>query len=86
MGANQDAVEVAISLSIRNARNFDYTNEGTRQSMGRDSSTRMNFFDRLNVMKQSEACGAMAPMDANERRQCYTTMADEAFDEVESQE
>ena len=31
MGANQDAVEVAISLSIRNARNFDYTNEGTRQ-------------------------------------------------------
>ena len=30
MGANQDSVEVAMSMSIRNARNFDYSNEGTR--------------------------------------------------------
>ena len=42
MGANQDSVEVAMSLSIRNARNFDYSHEGTRSSMGKDSSTRMN--------------------------------------------
>ena len=29
MGANQDSVEVAFNLSIRNARNFDYSAQGT---------------------------------------------------------
>ena len=33
MGANQDATEVAMSMSIRNARNFDFNSEGTRESM-----------------------------------------------------
>ena len=32
MGANQDALEVAERMSIRNSRNFDYTHEGTRAS------------------------------------------------------
>ena len=83
MGANQDAVEVAESLSIRNSRNFDYSNEGTRASMGKDTSTRMNFFSRLSRMKMQEADGCAAPMSAEERHNLYTSMADEAFDEEE---
>ena len=61
MGANQDAVEIATSMSIRNARNFDYSNEGTRCSMRKDASTRMNFFSRLaqiglHVERGTSAC------------------------------
>lgn len=83
MGANQDALKVAESLSIRNSRNFAYTDEGTMESMRRDSSTRMNFFSRLSKMKTEEAAGDIAPMSAEERRATYTTMADQAFDEEE---
>lgn len=84
MGANQDSVEVALTLSIRNARNFDYSHEGTRESMHKDTSTRMNFFSRLSTMKRTEAESDCAPMSAEERHRCYTSMADEAFDEEES--
>lgn len=83
MGANQDSVEVAMSLSIRNSRNFDYTSEGTRASMGKDSSTRMNFFSRLSNMKKREAERHVEPMSAQERHRVYGKLADEAFDEEE---
>ena len=83
MGANQDSVEVAMKLSIRNSRNFSYSHEGTRASMGKDTSTRMNFFSRLSCMKMQEADGCAAPMSAEERHNLYTSMADEAFDEEE---
>ena len=55
MGANQDSMEVAMSMSIRNARNFDYSSEGTRASMRKDTTTRMNFFSRLSQMKNDAA-------------------------------
>ena len=83
MGANQDAVEVAMKLAIRNSRNFAYNDEGTRASMGKDTSTRMNFFSRLSCMKMQEADGCAAPISAEERYNIYTSMADEAFDEEE---
>lgn len=83
MGANQDSVEVAMSLSIRNSRNFDYTSEGTRVSMGKDSSTRMNFFSRLSNMKKRETERHVEPMSAQERHRVYGKLADEAFDEEE---
>ncbi len=83
MGANQDSLEVAMNLSIRNARNFDCTDEGTRACMRKDSSTRMNFFVRLNDFKKTESM-CEAPMSDQERRSCYTSMADDAFDEEES--
>lgn len=83
MGANQDSVEVAMSLSIRNARNFAFSAEGTVGTMMKDTSTRMNFFSRLSTMKQEEADGCAAPMSAEERHNRYTAMADEAFDEEE---
>ena len=80
MGANQDATEVAMSMSIRNARNFDYNSEGTRESMRKDPSTRMNFFSRLAKMRGDDAA---APMSREERQSAYSRMADEAFDEEE---
>ena len=85
MGANQDAVEVAMHLSIRNARNFAYTDEGTRDTMQRDSSTRMNFFSRLDELKIAERAEPTAAFySVEERRNRYTALADEAFDEEES--
>ena len=80
---HQDSVEVAMKLSIRNSRNFAYSHEGTRASMGKDTSMRMNFFSRLSCMKMHEADGCAAPMSAEERHNLYTSMADEAFDEEE---
>lgn len=85
MGANQDSVEVATKLSIRNARNFAYSNEGTRASMSNDCSMRMNLFSRLWNIKKQEADGCAAPMSTRERHNLYTSMADEAFDEESSQ-
>ena len=83
MGANQDAVEVASELSIRNSRRFDYSSAGTTGAMEKDANTRMNFFSRLSCMKMQEAVGCAAPMSAEERHNLYTSMADEAFDEEE---
>lgn len=81
MGANQDSVEVAFSLSIRNSRNFDATAGGTMRAMARDTSTRMNFYSRLAHFKDEMECYAAMPSE--ERRAYYTAMADEAFDEEE---
>ena len=81
MGANQDSVEVAFNLSIRNARNFDYSARGTMAGWAKDTSTRMNFYSRLSSFKEEEDGSAAMPIE--ERRARYTTMADEAFDEEE---
>lgn len=78
MGANQDAVEVAQSLHIRNARNFDYSNEGTRCSMAKDRSTRMKFFQKLHDFREDDTVECMP---APQRAERYSAMADEAFDE-----
>lgn len=83
MGANQDSVEVAMNLSIRNSRNFAYSHQGTRASMEKDVCTRMNFFSRLSTMKMQEADGDVPPMSVANRRNLYTSMADDAFDEEE---
>ena len=80
MGANQDSVEVAFTLSIRNARNFDYSDEGTRCGMAKDSSTRMATFDRLHEFKKSSSS---SKMDLGDRLCMYSKFADEAFDEEE---
>jgi len=79
MGANQDAVEVAFTLSIRNARNFDYNDAGTVACMVKDSSTRMNLFRRIHDYHES---GSMSQDSPEERMECYAAMADEAFDEI----
>lgn len=83
MGANQDALAVATSLSIRNSRNFCFNNESARTSMSKDLKTRMNFFSRLSDMKMQEAEEGIDMMSEEERYTRYACMADEAFDEEE---
>ena len=80
MGANQDSVEVAFNLSIRNSRNFEATSGGTTQVMGKDTSTRMNFFGRLHAFHSGSKGESMS---SEERNACYSAMANEAFDEEE---
>lgn len=84
MGANQDSVEVAFNLSIRNSRNFAYSAHGTMETMAKDTNTRMNFFARLAKFKEEEAVCCCPEMPSEERHARYTAMADEAFDEEEN--
>ena len=83
MGANQDAVEVAVSLSIRNARNFDYSSKGAKKAMAKDCSTRMSFFRRIHDFR-TENMDVDAKLSAAERNDLYASMANEAFDEEEN--
>lgn len=81
MGANQDSVEVAFNLSIRNSRNFEATSSGTARVTGKDTSTRMNFFGKLHCL---HAGGGEMFASREERNATYAAMADEAFDEEEN--
>lgn len=81
MGANQNANEVAFNISIRNSVNFVASTVGIKQTMVKDSSTRMNFFDRLAQLKEEEQ-ECSCPMSTEERNVCYSAMADAAFDDV----
>ena len=81
MGANQDSVEVAFNLSIRNSRNFEATAGGTVRAMAKDTSTRMNLYSKLNNF----ACSLEAKSCSKEKKnEILGFMADEAFDEEES--
>lgn len=75
MGANQDAVEVATKLSIRNSRNFEYSDEGVEYCMERDTQTRMKYYSRLH------SCIASSMGKLSKRM--MSKMADDAFDEEE---
>jgi len=82
MGANQNAIEVAITMSIKNARNFAYSDDGMKEAYMKDASTRMNFFSKLSKFKVRES-RLEKPLDAMERHVSYCIMADEAFEEEE---
>lgn len=86
MGANQDSVEVAMKISIRNSRNFAYTGEGTRASMRKDTRTRMSLFACLSQSKEEEVDGSRPTMDRGARHTYYADMANKAFDEEESED
>ena len=83
MGANQDSVEVAFTLSIRNARNFDYSDDGVLCAASKDSITRMGLFSRIHNYRISHIAEEAA-MPQEERNELYANMADDAFDEVEN--
>lgn len=80
MGANQDALEVAEQMSIRNSRNFEANDSCTRHVMARELQTKMNFFGRLHDIKSSMSA---VHLSETERKMRYTSAADDAFDEVE---
>lgn len=83
MGANQDAVEVASELNIRNARNFDFSMEGATLAMEKDADTRLNYYARVSELKRREM--ESGELFCNiERQELYKKMSDLAFDEEES--
>lgn len=75
MGANQDAHEVAVSLSIHNSINFKYSNEGTVASMARDCRSRMGLYASLDNYHKSHKKKSKTNF-----RQDFETMANDAFD------
>lgn len=50
MGANQDSVKVALSISIEQARDFDFSKEGTKESWETESRYRTNFYSKMNKL------------------------------------
>lgn len=80
MGADQDALEVAKKMAIRNSRNFEATESSTHYVMNKDLHTRMNFFSRLHDIKHSKETARLSGID---RKIYYTSAADAAFDEEE---
>ena len=90
MGANQNSVDVAFNLSIRNSRDFIACPQGMLTTMFKDTNTRMNFFGKLNEKKEEECrawCipGMLTPkITPEERAAAYSAMADAAFDEEEN--
>jgi hypothetical protein len=83
MGANQDSVEVAFTLSIRNARNFDYSEDGAIYAMAKDTNARMGLFSRIHHFRMSHT-DEDAAMPQEARNELFANMADDAFDEVEN--
>lgn len=81
LGANQDAVEVATSLNIRNASNFEATEEGLRGGYGSQIRYRRTVYDRMAEMAPEEP-----GMTREQRRKARAKIADEAFDELENED
>ena len=53
IGANQDAINFAKSISINNALNFEASCDGTHAMFMKDSHSRANFFSILNKRKNA---------------------------------
>ena len=49
-------------------------------AMAKDCSTRMNLFKKVHLFREQNMDGAMSEAEV---AQCYSAMADEAFDEVD---
>lgn len=62
IGANQDAVQVALTINITNAMNFEQDDEGTKQMFAKERKSRERFFD------MNAACSDCAPMAAREMK------------------
>lgn len=83
MGTNQNVVEVASKMAIRNYRNFAYSPQGVHETMKKDATTRMNFLSRMFDWKSNPNRGVEENFSSTDRRKLYTEMADAAFDEEE---
>ncbi|MGM9802724.1 MAG: hypothetical protein ACI308_00950 [Muribaculaceae bacterium] len=78
MGANQDAIKVSMSLSIHHSRNFEYSDQGTQQSMEKDANTRSRIFERVHNLKSR---GNFLNIKSR-----ISSIADEAFNEEEEED
>ena len=63
IGANQDAVSVAMTINITNAMNFVQDDEGTKEMFEKERRSRERYFE-ANAM----CCEMASPMMAREAR------------------
>lgn len=78
MGANQDAAMTADTLAIRNATNFDASQEGLQCAYKRDFRSKSSWFGKLHA-----SFAKRMVMEDEERMNLNSSLADEAFDETE---
>ncbi|MBR5069071.1 MAG: VWA domain-containing protein [Bacteroidales bacterium] len=64
IGANQDAIEVAKTMNIKNALNFVQDEAGTRSMFARERRSRESFMDKV-----FNCCYAMSPKESQAMRQ-----------------
>lgn len=64
IGANQDSVEEAAKIGVRNAMNFGATAEGTRAMFRKDSKARSSFMDTLAMKLKSPSRAAQCNEEA----------------------
>ncbi|MGN0232265.1 MAG: hypothetical protein ACI4A8_08680 [Muribaculaceae bacterium] len=77
LGANQNSMEVAMELAIKNASDYVFSDNGFRSSIRNNTNTNLKFFSKLAMFKQDPDI----PQDPNERRQKYATIFDKTFNE-----
>ncbi len=80
MGANQNSMEVALRLSIKQSRDFGHTDADTLKAMRKDSNTRTNFYSRLHEAR----CQSHTGKSLSKRK--MTELAEEAFEDEQSKD
>ena len=81
-GANQDAQQTAQAMGIRNARNFAYDERGVSDTFAFTSRMTIRFSNSLDDFRRKESDAGVC-CSPEERRQRYSLMANDAFDEEE---
>ena len=82
MGTNQDAMEEAGKMSIRNYRQFADTDEGMKDMWQSESKYRDRLYNKINAF----SCCMADVMPLKRRRKRYSVLGDEAFDEEKEEE
>jgi len=77
MGANQDSMKEAMKMSIRHARNFEFSDKGMRNGMYKDIAYRERLYERMDSYKRQLLEQERA--DREHMKEDYAKMADEAF-------
>ncbi len=68
MGANQDVLEVAKTLNIKNAREFDYSADGLHMAFATERSAKERYLHRMKQQRQEAA-----DMSVEERQGYYAS-------------
>lgn len=81
MGANQDAIKVASSMNIRNARCYAYSRAGVKECMDTDRAMRESYFTGLDRLKKEEKTRGISFSD-EQRSSRLNTLSEDSFDAV----
>ena len=75
IGAGEDVVKVATTISITNTVVWEQTSEGTAEMFENENQARNRFYDKMDL----GCCGA--PMSSEERKAMKRRLAEEYYDE-----